>query len=425
MKRLFTLFALILIGLAPAAHAQVTSMSLMGSVQSDERQPLPGAAITVIHLPSGVRHAAASDGAGRFVIPNLMAGGPYLIRVGEGGYRSQTVENIFLETGKTASFTVTLSKIAEGNNSGKERNNRNGDKNEPTLALAPEAVVGGPVLMTTISGQNQGQGRAVASAPMSAASPAASRPAPTASSMPPAPRPAATATHSASTAAAPHMAPATAAPATAAVPRTATAAAAPRYSRYPAANRYPARRPANTPVSDPIVPGHYDVRTGNYMYETGTPTTLKLPSGGTISGVGINSTESYLHHFLSSPEMKVDTMDLTRGWYNFDRVFFEPGKATLTTESMSQLRNVATLLRAYPNARIKLGGYTDSTGTYKVNKLLSEARARTAWASLVEMGISPGRIDARGYGPRYSIAANTSIEGRAMNRRLSVKVLQK
>ena len=123
--------------------------------------------------------------------------------------------------------------------------------------------------------------------------------------------------------------------------------------------------------------------------------------------------------------MQVDTLDLTKDWYNFNRVYFEMGKAMLTTTSLGQLRNVTALLRAYPKARIKLGGYKDSTGTYQINKQLSEDRARTAWASLVEMGISPARIDARGYGPRYGIAPNISEEGRAKNRRLSVKVLAK
>ncbi len=195
----------------------------------------------------------------------------------------------------------------------------------------------------------------------------------------------------------------------------------------PAARRYhyPPRRPATARVPDPVVPGHYDAQTGNYIYDTGATTTLRLANGGTIAGVGTNSTESNLYRFLSDSHMQVDTVDLTRGWYNFDRVYFEAGKATLTAESLRQLRNVATLLRAYPAARIKLGGYTDDTGTYKVNKALSEARARTAWASLVEMGVSPGRIDARGYGPNYSIASNATEGGRAMNRRLSVKVVQK
>ena len=106
-------------------------------------------------------------------------------------------------------------------------------------------------------------------------------------------------------------------------------------------------------------------------------------------------------------------------------MFFETGKATLTPESISQLRLVVTLMRAYPTARVKIGGYTDSTGTYKVNKLLDEDRARTTWASLVELSISPARIDARGYGPRYGIAPNITEVGRAMNRRLSMKVLAK
>lgn len=352
-------------------QAQNPAMSLMGRVQSDERKPLPGAAITVIHIPSGVRHAAASDGAGRFVVPNLMVGGPYLIRVGEGGYQPQTVENIFLETGKTANFTVTLSKAG-----GKGRNNQ---ASETALALADEAVVGGPVLLTTSQPKSAG----VVMSSSRSARPAAPAP-------------------------------------VAAAPAPVPAAAAPRPTA--AYRRYPARRP---PAKDPIVPGHFDAKSGNYIYETGTPTALKLPSGDVIQGVGVNSTESNLYRFLSDPKIQVDTLDLTRGWYNFDRVFFNTGKATLTQESVEQLRNIASILRAFPNTRIKLGGYTDSTGTGKVNRQLSEARARTAWATLVDMGISPRRMDARGYGPRYSIAPNTTEVGRAMNRRLSVKVLQK
>ena len=365
---------------AQRGHAQATSMSLGGSVQSDENKPLPGAAITVIHLPSGVRRAASSDGTGHFVIPNLLVGGPYLMQVGEGGYRPQTLESIFLENGKTANFTVTLNKLASPPMKG--RAGRTAEKAAPVEALAQESVVGGPVLIAT--------GTKAAS----------SRTRHQSSAQNPAPMP---------------LAPASAAP----VASSATAQpATPRYYRYPA------RRSA-TKVGDPIVPGRYDVKSGNYIYDTGLPTTLKLAGGGVIPGVGTNSTEGLLYRFLTNPEVQVDTLDLTRGWYNFDRVYFNPGKATLTTESLSQLRNVATLLQAYPKARVKLGGYTDSTGTYKVNKLLSEARARTAWASLVEMGVSPSRIEARGYGPRYGIAPNTTDEGRAKNRRLSVKVLQK
>ncbi|MDO7848854.1 OmpA family protein [Hymenobacter sp. M29] len=448
MKLRFLSLVVLQVVCAAAVQAQVATMSLMGNVQSVDRQALPGAAVTVIHVPSGVRHAAASDRAGRFQIPNLMVGGPYLIRVGEGGYQPQTVENIFLEAGKTASFTVTLNKLS--NEYGKNRNNRNAistpDPNGTTMTLAPEAVVGGPVLVTLTPNQSQrggGSGMAYpASAPVASAAPMAA-PAPTGrvsgampstapvSSAAPAPvnapraavRPAAAPT---GTTVAPVAAPV--APVTPVASETARPTAAPRYSRrpYTPGRPYSPGRPY-TPkkVTDPIVPGHFDAKSGNYLYHTGTPTTLKLANGTSIAGVGVNSTENYLHRFLADPAAKVDTLDLTQGWYNFDHVFFNPGKATLTPESMGQLRNIAAILKAYPNARIKLGGYTDSTGTYKVNRQLSEARARTAWASLVEMGISPSRIDARGYGPNYSIAPNNTETGRAMNRRLSVKVLQK
>lgn len=386
MNRSLSVFALALMGslagTPQTSHAQTSGMSLRGSVQTDAREPLSGADITVIHLPSGSRRAASSDATGRFAIPNLLVGGPYIIQVGEGGYRPQTVQNIFLQNGKTADFTVTLSKLTAASGKGKARSSRAPEANGSTLTLAPEAEVGGPILMTTMTA---GQRPAAAANPATAAGTSASVATPQPVSTP------------------------------------AAEPAAP--SRYARSSRYSRRTsPAHT---DPIVPGHYDAKTGNYIYETGALTTLKLANGAVISAVGINSTESYLFHFITDPKVYVDTIDLTNGWYNFDKVFFDTGKATLTPESIGQLRNIATLLRAYPQARIKLGGYTDNTGDYKVNRQLSEARARTAWASLVEMGVSPARLEARGYGPNYAIAANESDEGRAQNRRLSVKVLQK
>ena len=380
MKHFFSLCALAF-GLVATAQAQTSAMKLMGSVQSDTKEPLTGAAITIIHLPSGARHAAASDGTGHFAVDNLLAGGPYLMRIGEGGYRSQTVENIFLENGKTATFTVVLSKLGTGN--GKTRAAR--EPSAPVLA-STTAVAANPTLAA--SPFNQPKEAATSPTPMARTAPAAA--------------PASTS-------------PAPVAPAN--VP-----ADAPRPART---GRYPSYTAASTRLSDFIVPGHFDAKSGNYLYETGEPTTLKLTDGGTIANVGTHSTESNLYRFITDTRMQVDTVDLTHGWYNFDRVFFDAGKATLTTESLKQLRNVAALLKAYPRSRIKIGGYTDSTGTYKINKELSEDRAHAALDGLVGMGISPTRIEARGYGPRFSIAPNSTEEGRATNRRLSVKVLQK
>ena len=389
MKR-FLLLPLLLGALSTApVQAQIKAMSLKGNVQSETNEPLDGADITVIHSPSGSRHVATSDVTGSFAVNNLMPGGPYLIRVGESGYRPQTVENIFLENGKAASFTVTLSKLTRTARKGRDayepstpsRAAKAGDNNPELLASADPGAK--PfVSVRAASGPGAGSSRpAITSdAPTSSASGSADNPSQTA---------------------------------------YADLAAPARPSRY---TPY---RPKTARVPDAVVPGNYDAKTGNYVYDTGQPTKLKLAGGNVIDNVGVHSTESNLHRFLTDPTVHVDTVDLTRGWYNFDRVFFEAGKATLTAESLQQLRNVAALLLAYPRARVKLGGYTDATGTYQVNKQLSDGRAHTAWAALVEMGVSPGRIEARGYGPRYAIAPNTTEEGRAMNRRLSLKVLQK
>ncbi|GAA4038204.1 hypothetical protein GCM10022409_24550 [Hymenobacter glaciei] len=415
MKRIpFLLLALLALAAQPG-NAQTSPLSLTGNVQTETQQALPGAAVTVIHVPSGKRYSAASNSSGRFVVTNLPAGGPYLMQIGEGGYRPQTMESIFLENGKTANFSVTLSRIGSASKGRAGRTSASGTTataaSAPAEHLASESEVGGPVLFaanTATGGQAPiTSSRRYQPVPQIISSPAPSY------------------TSNSATVAAPAPAARVATP-PAATPVAATPAA-PAAARSPyrvGGSRYQPRR-ITPPAQDFIVPGHYDVKSGNYLYDTGAPTTLKLPGGASIAGVGVNSTESLLHRFLSDPTKHVDTLDLSRGWYNFDRVFFETGKATLTPESMSQLRNVVTLMRAYPSARVKIGGYTDSTGTYKVNKMLSEARARTAWASLVEMGISPSRIDARGYGPRYGIAPNTTEEGRAMNRRLSVKVLVK
>ncbi|MBF9235895.1 OmpA family protein [Hymenobacter sp. BT683] len=389
MKLFSTFLALGLALTSFAGQAQDTALSLMGNVQSDDQKSLAGAAVTVIHLPSGTRYAAAANEAGRFSIANLQAGGPYLMRVGGGGYRPQTVESIFLEKGKTATFTITLSKL-ETETTGKTRSGRHATTAVHSEALAAESVVGGPVLITTSSNS---YGTAKAPPQSIVASIAAAAPV--------------------------ISAPKAASPGASGPNLTAKAARPARYRR--GAND----KPEPTKGAAPLVGGHFDAASGNYIYETGSPISLKLPSGAVIKEVGDKSTESNLYRFLTNPKAQIDTVDLTHGWYNFDRVFFHAGKATLTAESLNQLKNVAAILRAFPQSRIKLGGYTDSTGTSKVNRQLSEARARMAWSSLVDMGISPGRIDARGYGPRYAIAPNTTEEGRAMNRRLSLKVLQK
>jgi OmpA-OmpF porin, OOP family len=112
-------------------------------------------------------------------------------------------------------------------------------------------------------------------------------------------------------------------------------------------------------------------------------------------------------------------------WFDFDRLSFDPGSARLRPESQEQLNNIAAILAAYPNVHIKIGGYTDNIGGADRNLQLSRDRANTVMAELARRGVSLERLAADGYGEQSPIGDNSTEEGRARNRRVSMMVTQK
>jgi len=171
--------------------------------------------------------------------------------------------------------------------------------------------------------------------------------------------------------------------------------------------------------------GALDTATGNYIYNTGDLTTITLPNGTKIEGVGVNSTENKLFQFLNDANAKVDTVDKTKGWISFDRLYFKTSSSELTDESKKQLSNISLILKAFPNAAVKLGGYTDNSGNPDSNLKLSSERANVAQAALIADGIEAGRLAAEGYGEQHPIASNETAEGKAQNRRIDVRVTKK
>jgi outer membrane protein OmpA-like peptidoglycan-associated protein len=112
-------------------------------------------------------------------------------------------------------------------------------------------------------------------------------------------------------------------------------------------------------------------------------------------------------------------------WFDFDRLLFDTGKATLQPASQEQLTNISAILKAYPQVKIRIGGYTDNTGDPATNVQLSEQRADNVMAELVRLGIDPVRMSAKGYGAENPIADNSTEEGRQKNRRISLRVTDK
>ena len=155
---------------------------------------------------------------------------------------------------------------------------------------------------------------------------------------------------------------------------------------------------------------------------------MKTETGGTLEtaglklniGAGENPIELGLLEFIQSDKI----VDKTT-WFNFDRLLFETGKSVLKPESQEQLKNVAEILKTFPKVNLKIGGYTDNTGDANANLKLSGDRAASVEQELVKMGIADTRLDSEGYGDQYAVGDNATEEGRAKNRRISLRVTQK
>ena len=161
---------------------------------------------------------------------------------------------------------------------------------------------------------------------------------------------------------------------------------------------------------------------GNALKELGAISALEL-ADGTKLNVGENSIESAIVRFIK--EGTIDEQDKTKNWMSFDRLQFETGKSTLKTSSEEQLKNMVAILKAYPNVQIRMGGYTDNTGNANDNLVLSAERAKNVKAKMVAMGIDEKRIEADGYGQEHPIADNATDLGKAMNRRIDIKISKK
>ncbi|MCZ2338491.1 MAG: DUF937 domain-containing protein [Chitinophagales bacterium] len=149
--------------------------------------------------------------------------------------------------------------------------------------------------------------------------------------------------------------------------------------------------------------------------------TFKLPSGFELVGANKGGIEDQLVTFIQDSSKPVDKDT----WFNFDRLLFETGSANLLPESKEQLTNIAEILKAFPQVTLKIGGYTDNTGDPTANQRLSTDRAFNVMNDLVAMGVAKERLTAEGYGDKHPVADNSTEEGRAMNRRIAVRVANK
>lgn len=110
-------------------------------------------------------------------------------------------------------------------------------------------------------------------------------------------------------------------------------------------------------------------------------------------------------------------------WYDFDHVNFKMGSSTeLEAGSKEQLDNLVAILKAYPNAKVKVGGYTDRTGNEEINKKISQDRANFIKNYLSDANVGSQVTGADGYGSEFATQPETaSEEERAVDRKMAVR----
>ena len=105
-------------------------------------------------------------------------------------------------------------------------------------------------------------------------------------------------------------------------------------------------------------------------------------------------------------------------------ILFNTGKATFKEQTYPILQAMVSILKEYPTSNFSIEGHTDSDGKDAANQLLSQDRASAVKVYLIENGVASERLSSQGFGESKPIASNKTKNGKALNRRVEVKVIK-
>ena len=195
-------------------------------------------------------------------------------------------------------------------------------------------------------------------------------------------------------------------------------------------NQYKKSHVAATPTTtDSTMMKSDSMATTPMMKDSTTMATPKTDTDIDLNGKMIKGyaggMEASMISFLKSGAYKnaADDAALKTTWYNFDHVNFKIGSASVLEDgSQGQIDNLVAILKAFPEAKINVGGYTDKTGSEATNVKLSQDRADFIKAALAKAGVGAQLVNAKGYGSsQATIAATASNDERAADRKMAVR----
>ena len=174
--------------------------------------------------------------------------------------------------------------------------------------------------------------------------------------------------------------------------------------------------------------------TVNAVIDSSATATVAAPAAKVDESIDLNGValkgykggmEDNMITFLKGGSYKSAANDaaLKDTWYSFDHVNFKIGSSTeLEAGSQGQIDNLVAILKAFPESKIKIGGYTDKTGVEANNVKLSTDRANFIKAALAKAGVGAQVLGAEGYGSKFAtVAKEASNEERAADRKMAIR----
>ncbi|MCB6183060.1 OmpA family protein [Leeia sp. TBRC 13508] len=108
---------------------------------------------------------------------------------------------------------------------------------------------------------------------------------------------------------------------------------------------------------------------------------------------------------------------------SMDSILFDTGKFEINSGGTDFLDRVANVLKTRTKKDVMIEGHTDNVGGADYNKELSDLRALSVVKALIDRGVPKSRLKAMGYGATKPIADNATENGRRLNRRTNIIIL--
>jgi outer membrane protein OmpA-like peptidoglycan-associated protein len=153
----------------------------------------------------------------------------------------------------------------------------------------------------------------------------------------------------------------------------------------------------------------------NYALNVSKPGYLFYSDNFSLAGSN-NRTDPYLKDVPLSPIRTDEKVVLKNIFYAFNSFEVQP-------ESQAELNKIIEFLDLNPNVNIEISGHTDNIGNIQYNQGLSEKRAKSVVDYLAGKGIQNSRLSYKGYGSSLPIGTNDTEEGRSVNRRTELKII--